>query len=41
MDHLGSWRAWLILAAVTIGLFVLGWMLSIGGNPMGKNKKKP
>jgi hypothetical protein len=38
MDKLGSWLG---IAAVVIGLFVVGWMLSGGGdNPMGKNKKK-
>jgi hypothetical protein len=38
MDKLGSWLA---IAAVVIGLFVVGWLLSGGGgNPMGKHKKK-
>jgi hypothetical protein len=40
MDKLGSWLA---IAAVVIGLFFIGWLLSGGGgNPMGiKKKKKP
>ena len=38
MDKLGSWLA---IAAVVIGLFIVGWLLSGGGgNPMGKKKKK-
>ena len=41
MDRIGSWRSWLILAGVTIVLFVFGWLLSGGkDSPMGKNKKK-
>ena len=41
MDSIGSWRSWLILAAVTIVVFILGWLLTGGAdNPMGKKKKK-
>ena len=38
MDKLGYWIG---IAAVVFGLFVVGWLLSAGGdNPMGKIKKE-
>ena len=38
MDKFGYWIG---IAVAVIGLFVVGWLLSAGGdNPMGKKKKK-
>lgn len=38
MDEFGYWIG---IAAAVIGLFVVGWLLSAGGdNPMGKKKKR-
>ena len=38
MDKFGYWIG---IAAAVIGLFVVGWLLSAGGDsPMGKKKKK-